>query len=1016
MPNPPSLPTHARVVIVGGGIIGTSTAYHLAALGWTDIVLLERHQLTAGTTWHAAGLMVTYGSTSETSTEIRKYTRDLYARLEAETGQATGFMPIGFIEVAADRDRLEEFRRVAAFNRYCGVDVHELAPREVGELFPLARVDDIEAGFYVPQDGRVNPVDVTMALAKGARMRGVKILEGVPVTRVLEKNGRVTGVATPFGDIATEVVVNCAGLWARELAARNGVALSNQAAEHYYLITEPIKDLPPNMPVLEDPSAYGYYRQEGAGLMVGLFEPVCAPWQVGGAPTDAPFADLEPDWERMGPYLETAMARVPVTSQVGMKKFFCGPESFTPDLLPLVGEAPNLRGYFVAAGLNSIGILTGGGLGRVMAHWIVHGLPDVDVTAMNVDRVLPYQSNPAYRRARTVESLGMVYQCHYPYKPLASARGARRSPFHDRLAAQGAYFVETSGWEAPGWFAGAGATPEPGALTWGRPAWWSHWEREHRAAREGVIVMDMSFMGKFLVQGRDAGRCLNWISANDVDGAAGQITYTQWLNREGRLEADLTVTKLADDRYFVVVTDTMVRHAEAWMKRNIPDDAHAFVTDVTSGIAQLNVQGPRSRELLQSLTSVDLSNEAYPFRSTREHNIEQTALNTNLEAAREIARQLRLRDMAGLVVIDFIDMEHGSNVRKVEKAMKDALKDDRARIQVGRISGFGLMEMSRQRLRTGVLEASTRACPHCEGTGLVRTASSAGLSALRMLEEEAARGRGTIITLRASQEAAFYVLNNKRRELDEIEHRYGVTIVILPDGEVEGARMSVEASGPKPSVMISYAPILEEDDADLPLDEVEDEEESAAEGDERAEEREDGGRRRRRRRRRRSGRRQEGETQAEADARQALEDDAADAAEEAADTTGEDAEPEGETASAPDDEAGEVRRRSRRGRRGGRRRRGEGGDEASVNVVADEEQPALITEAPQEGVTDPAPEPEVETQAEEEMPKPKARRPRARKPKAEEAVPTETEAAVEQAEPVASSAEPEAASTAIIYS
>lgn len=406
----------------------------------------------------------------------------------------------------------------------------------------------------------------------------------------------------------------------------------------------------------------------------------------------------------------------------------------------------------------------------------------------------------------------------------------------------------------------------------------------------------------------------------------------------------------------------------------------------------------------EALVSIDINSG----RSTREHNIEQTALNTNLEAAREIARQLRLRDMAGLVVIDFIDMEHGSNVRKVEKAMKDALKDDRARIQVGRISGFGLMEMSRQRLRTGVLEASTRACPHCEGTGLVRTASSAGLSALRMLEEEAARGRGTIITLRASQEAAFYVLNNKRRELDEIEHRYGVTIVILPDGEVEGARMSVEASGPKPSVMISYAPILEEDDADLPLDEVEDEEESAAEGDERAEEREDGGRRRRRRRRRRSGRRQEGETQAEADARQALEDDAADAAEEAADTTGEDAEPEGETASAPDDEAGEVRRRSRRGRRGGRRRRGEGGDAALVNVVADEEQPALITEAPQEGVTDPAPEPEVETQAEEEMPKPKARRPRARKPKAEEAVPTETEAAVEQAEPVASSAEPEA--------
>jgi 4-methylaminobutanoate oxidase (formaldehyde-forming) len=355
--------------------------------------------------------------------------------------------------------------------------------------------------------------------------------------------------------------------------------------------------------------------------MVGLFEPVCAPWKIEGIPTDLPFADLAPDWDRMGPYLEHAMSRVPITSEVGMKKFFCGPESFTPDLLPIVGEAPNLRGYFVAAGLNSIGILTGGGLGRVMAHWIVNGLPDVDTTAMNINRVLPYQSNPEYRRARTVESLGMVYKCHYPFKSLETARGARRSPFHDRLAAQGAYFVETSGWESPGWYAGAGQTPDPGELTWARPKWWPHWEAEHKAAREGVIVMDMTFMGKFLVQGRDAGRCLNQISANNVDGRSGEITYTQWLNAEGRLEADLTVTKLADDRFFVVVTDTMVRHAEAWMKRNIPADAHAFVTDVTSGYAQLNVQGPRSRELLQSITSVDLSNEAFPFRAAREIDI-----------------------------------------------------------------------------------------------------------------------------------------------------------------------------------------------------------------------------------------------------------------------------------------------------------------------------------------------------------------------------------------------------------
>ena len=619
--NSSSLPDHARVVVVGGGVIGTSVAYHLALMGWKDIVLLERDRLTCGTTWHAAGLMVTFGSTSETSTEMRKYTRDLYSRLEAETGQATGFAPIGFIEVAADRDRLEEYRRVSAFNRYCGVDVHELSPREVQALFPLARVDDIEAGFYVKEDGRVNPVDVTMALAKGARLRGVQILEGVPARGVLQERGRVTGVRTPRGDIQAEYVVNCAGMWARQFGALAGVNVPNQAAEHYYLITEAIEGLPPNMPVLEDPSAYGYYREEGGGLMVGLFEPVCAPWKVAGIPEDFSFGELPPDWDRMTPFLERAMARVPVSTEVGIKKFFCGPESFTPDLRPIVGEAPELRGYFVAAGLNSVGVLTGGGLGRVVAHWIVTGSPDVDVTGFNIDRLHAYQANPEYRRQRTVESLGMVYKCHYPALSLATARGARRSPFHERLAAAGGYFREVSGWESPDWYGTPGTTPDPGPLSWGRHEWFPRWQAEHRAARDGVVAMDMSFMGKFLVQGRDAGRCLERICANRVDGATGTITYTQWLNAQGTLEADLTVTKLADDRFLVVVTDTMVRHAETWMRRNIPGDAHAFVTDVTSAYGQVNVQGPRSRALLQSLSTADLSNEAFPFRAAREIDI-----------------------------------------------------------------------------------------------------------------------------------------------------------------------------------------------------------------------------------------------------------------------------------------------------------------------------------------------------------------------------------------------------------
>jgi 4-methylaminobutanoate oxidase (formaldehyde-forming) len=551
---------------------------------------------------------------------MRKYTRDLYAKLEAETGQATGFRPVGFIEVAADRDRLEEYRRVAAFNRHCGVDVHEISAAEVGSLFPLARTDDILAGFYVREDGRADPVDVTMALARGARQQGARIVEGVRVTGVLARRGAVCGVRTSQGDIEAEVVVNCAGMWARQLAEASGINVPLQAAEHYYLITEKIDGLAPTFPVLEDPASFGYFREEVGGLMIGLFETVCAPWHVDAIPDDFSFGDLAPDWERMGPYVETAMRRVPISLETGVRKFFCGPESFTPDLAPIVGEAPELRNYFVAAGLNSIGILTGGGLGRVLAHWIVHGRPDVDVTGFNIDRLHRYQSNPEYRATRTMESLGMVYQCHYPTRSMQTARGAKKSPLHDRLVAQRAHFRDVSGWEGADWYAPPGSEPVVERLSWGRQNWFPWWAAEHRAAREGVILMDMSFMSKFLVQGRDAGRLLNHLSANDVDRRAGVITYTQWLDEGGRLQADLTVTKLDDDRFWVVATDTAHRHVETWMRRHA-GDRHAIVTDVSGGYGQINVQGPRSRELLQSITGADLSNAAFPFRTAREIDV-----------------------------------------------------------------------------------------------------------------------------------------------------------------------------------------------------------------------------------------------------------------------------------------------------------------------------------------------------------------------------------------------------------
>ncbi len=474
----------------------------------------------------------------------------------------------------------------------------------------MAKVDDVLAGFYVADDGRVNHVDVTMSLAKGARMQGVRVIEGVSVTDFLTAQGAVTGVRTPFGDIEAEYVVNCAGMWARQLGEKVGVQIPAQAAEHYYLLTEPVPGVHSDLPVLEDPASYGYFREEGGGLMFGLFESVCAPWKVDGVPDNFSFGELPPDWDRMAPYLEKAMARIPISSEVGIKKFFCGPESFTPDLQPIVGEAPYLRNYFVAAGLNSIGILTGGGMGRVLAHWIVNGQPDVDVTGFHIDRMQPYQNNPKYRASRTVESLGLVYETHFPGRSPQTARGAKLSPIHQRLVDQGAYFKDVSGWESPDFYG-----PNPQGLGWGKREWFPLWEAEHRACREGVILMDMSFMSKFLVQGRDAGSYLDYLSANRVNGEIGEITYTQWLNPLGQLEADLTVTKLGEEKFWVVASDTAHGHVHSLLEKH-KGDRHVFITDVTGGYAQINIQGPLSRDLLKTVTSSNL--DTLPYRGARE--------------------------------------------------------------------------------------------------------------------------------------------------------------------------------------------------------------------------------------------------------------------------------------------------------------------------------------------------------------------------------------------------------------
>jgi len=592
--SPESFPAQAQVVIIGGGVIGCSVAYHLTKLGWRDVVLLERTQLTAGTTWHAAGLVVS-GFSTETDIYVAKYTRDLYERLGEETGQDTGFKPVGYMQIASNPERLYSLRRRADYCRGYGVSVEEIPAAEVKKMWPLFYTDDILAGFYTAEDGRTNPVDTTMALAKGARMGGARILERTRVTGIRQEKGRVTGVVTDKGEIEAEYVVNCGGMWARELGRMAGVHVPLHAAEHYYLITEPIEGMYRDMPIVEDPDLFAYYRDEMGGLMLGLFEPVAKPWGMvkpgglGGIPKDFSFGEIAPDWDRMMPHIEVAMKRIPIAEEAGIHKFFCGPESFTPDMGPLMGEAPELKNFFVAAGFNSLGILFGGGAGQVMAQWIVDGKPPVDVSDIDIARMMPFQNNPKYLHDRTVELLGWQY-ISWPNLQAETARNVRRSAMHDRLAAAGAYFGQSVGWEYPDWFAPEGVEPRV-EYSWGRQNWFEYAAEEHKAAREDVILMDLTHMSKLLVQGRDAEKALNRICANNVAVPVGRIVYTQWLNERGTIEADLTVTRLAEDVYLLVLVDSMHRHVVGWLEQHIPAEAHVFVTDVTSGYTSSTFTG-----------------------------------------------------------------------------------------------------------------------------------------------------------------------------------------------------------------------------------------------------------------------------------------------------------------------------------------------------------------------------------------------------------------------------------------
>jgi heterotetrameric sarcosine oxidase gamma subunit len=617
-----TIPSRARVVVIGGGIIGSSVAYHLTKLGWTDVVMLERSKLTSGTTWHAAGLIVSGGMTTETSAWMAKYTRELYERLEDETEQSTGFRPVGYIQTATNPNRIDKLRREADFLRGVGIERVEISAADVREMWPMYDTSDIIAGFYTAEEGRADPVDCAMSLAKGARMGGARIIQDTSVTGFTMQHGRITGVQTSEGDIECEHVVNCGGLWAGQIGQMAGVSVPLQAAEHSYLITEQIDTITADMPIIEDPDRYAYYREETGGVMVGLFEPLAAPWNVDNPPKDFSFGEIETDWDRLAPFVDLAMEPLPILREVGIRKFFTGPESFTPDNSALMGPAPEVENFWVAAGFNSLGILLGGGAGKIMAHWIADGTPPVDVTEVDIARIHPFQATRRFRADRTVELLGRLHSTgSWPHSQPSRARNARRSVLHDRLARAGAHFGESSGWENADWFAPAGTHFSP-VGSYRRPEWWKHHESEHHSTRNGVALYDMSSMSNIIVEGPDSERILNRLSGNDVAVQTGQCVYTQWMNALGKCLADVTVTRLGDDRFMVVVAEGFHRRVETMLRRAVQPNDRMSVIDATSGLTMLSVQGPKSRALLSRISPVDLSNEGFPYYTAQQIEVE----------------------------------------------------------------------------------------------------------------------------------------------------------------------------------------------------------------------------------------------------------------------------------------------------------------------------------------------------------------------------------------------------------
>ena len=671
-----TVPERASAVVIGGGIIGASVAYHLAKRGWSEVVLLERNRFASGTSWHAAGLIGTMRA-NISHARLCEYSMQLLNELELETGQSTGFRCVGSLNIAHSAPRFEELRRVAAMNNAFGVTRVEIVTvEEIRALHPLLNTTGLLGGSWIADDGHASPIDITNAFIKGARSRGARCLEGIAVTGVRKKARRIVGVGTTAGFIHCDFVVNCAGMWAHALGRLAGVNIPLHACEHYYAHTEKSSQFTPDLPVLRDHDIGAYVREDAGSLLVGAFEPRAKVWRLDDIPEDFSFSELEGDVEtQLMPILEKALQRLPVLQSIGWRRFFCGPESFTPDDQFHLGLVPELDNYFVACGLNSVGIQSSGGVGKACAEWMDLGHPPLDLWSNDLRRMHPFHGTKGFLQERVSESLGLLYARHYPYRQYETARRLRLSPIHSQLVEHRACFGEVAGWERPNWFAPPGVEPKY-EYRFGKQNWFKYSEAEHVAARETCALFDQSSFSKYLVKGRDACQVLQQICSANIDVEPGRIVYTHWLNERGGIEADLTVTRLEENEFWIISGTDVARRDLNWLQRHIPAEAHCFACDITAGWAIFGVMGPHSRALLGGLTPADLSLEAFPFGHSQEIEIGYSCVRaTRVSYVGELGWELYVPSDQAVHV--FEQLVHGSEGHQLRLAGMHALDSGR---------------------------------------------------------------------------------------------------------------------------------------------------------------------------------------------------------------------------------------------------------------------------------------------------------------------------------------------------